>query len=49
MESDCVCTCVLTEHIKRTLRLPTYAVHADTTITGYCAVTSEMASLPETL
>ena len=47
-------TSVLTlrpQHIRRALPIPTYAHRegADTVITDYCAVTSEMASRPEAL
>ena len=40
-----------TEHIRRALPLPTYAVRegADTIVTDYCALTSEIASLPDAL
>jgi glycosyltransferase involved in cell wall biosynthesis len=40
-----------TDHIKRAIPVPTYAVRegADTIITDYCAVTSELASLPDAL
>jgi glycosyltransferase involved in cell wall biosynthesis len=40
-----------TEHIRRALPLPTYAVRegADTIVTDYCILTSEVASLPDAL
>jgi glycosyltransferase involved in cell wall biosynthesis len=40
-----------TDHIRRALPFPTYAVRegADTIVTDYCAVTTEIASLPEAL
>ena len=39
------------EHIRRALPLPTYAVRegADTILTDYCVLTSEVASLPDSL
>jgi glycosyltransferase involved in cell wall biosynthesis len=39
------------EHIRRAVPLPTYAVRegADTIITDYCVLTSEVASLPDSL
>lgn len=40
-----------TEHVKKAIPIPTYAVRegADTILTDYCAVTSEIASNPEAL
>jgi glycosyltransferase involved in cell wall biosynthesis len=40
-----------TEHIKKAVPIPTYAVRegADTILTDYCAVTSEIAANPEAL
>ena len=40
-----------TEHIKRALPIPTYAHRegADTILTDYCAMTTDIASLPEAL
>jgi glycosyltransferase involved in cell wall biosynthesis len=40
-----------TDHIRKALPLPTYAVRegADTIIIDYCAITSEIASLPDAL
>jgi glycosyltransferase involved in cell wall biosynthesis len=40
-----------TEHIRRALPFPTYAVRegADTIVTDYCALTTEIASSPEAL
>jgi glycosyltransferase involved in cell wall biosynthesis len=42
---------IRTEHIKRALPIPTYAHRegADTILTDYCAMTTEIASLPEAL
>jgi glycosyltransferase involved in cell wall biosynthesis len=40
-----------TDHIRRAVPIPTYAVRegADTVITDYCALTTELASLPDVL
>jgi glycosyltransferase involved in cell wall biosynthesis len=40
-----------TEHVKRALPIPTYGHRegADTILTDYCAVTTNLASMPETL
>jgi len=50
----CPITSVLTfrtDHIRRALPIPTYAVRegADTVITDFCAMTTEIASLPDVL
>lgn len=50
----CPITSVLTfrvDHIRRALPIPTYAVRegADTVITDFCALTTEIASLPDVL